>query len=100
MIDDGVRWLCLEMMPSLVYRQMRSGGTGSAATPEGGGANARLMQFRRRVAAATAAPEPAAGARPRRPNRASRRCSAAVTSAPLGRTPAATRRSSTTCSAC
>jgi type VI protein secretion system component VasK len=45
MIDDGVRWLCLEMTPSLVYRLLRLEEPGGATQAEAVAENARLMQF-------------------------------------------------------
>jgi hypothetical protein len=45
MIDDGVRWLCLEMLPALVHRQLGVEGPEGPALPEAVRANARLVQF-------------------------------------------------------
>ncbi len=45
MIDDGVRWLCEEMLPSLVYRQFRLEAPEGPTLEEAVGDNGRLAQF-------------------------------------------------------
>ncbi len=45
MIEDGVRWMCLEMAPSLVYRLMRLEEAGGLSLPEATAENARLVQL-------------------------------------------------------